>query len=359
MNLFRSLLILFSIISLPSLSFSETKKYDVVAIGKAMVDIIQYISEEELKQIMPAGFNKADSNKITDKQADQINDKMHDVIIISGGSEANVIADIASLGGKTAFNAISADDKFGAIFKESLEKEGVHYSSPFSKDPSKRTARCFTFITPDKDRTFAVSADIVKDIDDRYKDIDDRYIDYNAIKESKLFYTDASNLSHGKNQSKVTIKAIETANQNNTITAFNLNNNRYVESYGDEIISLLPKIDIIVGSEKEALNLFKVNTIDEALAKYLEHAKIVIITQGKEGAVIATKDERIHIPSIVEQSKIVDLNGAGDAFIGGFLYGYTHGYSLKDAGHLGAKTSAQIISQTGARPTKNLKKAIL
>ena len=352
MNLFRSLLILFSIISLPSLSFSETKKYDVVAIGKAMVDIIQYTSEEELKQIMPAGFHKADSNKITDKQADQINAKMHDIIIISGGSEANVIANIASLGGKTAFNAISADDKFGAIFKESLEKEGVHYSSPFSKDPSKRTARCFTFITPDKDRTFAVSADIAKDIDDRY-------IDYNTIKESKLFYTDASNLSHGANQSKVTIKALETANQNNTITAFNLNNNRYVESYGEEIISLLPKIDIIVGSEKEALNLFKVNNIDEALAKYLEHAKIAIITQGKEGAVIATKNEIIHIPSAADQNKIVDLNGAGDAFIGGFLYGYTHGYSLKDAGHLGAKTSAQIISQTGARPTKNLKKAIL
>ncbi|MGB4191420.1 MAG: adenosine kinase [Rickettsiales bacterium] len=347
------LLSLFLVIAFPKLSFSAdklNKKYDVVAIGKAMVDIIQVVSEEELKQIMPFGFKKSDSNKIDNDAATKMFAKMSNVSIIAGGSEANVVADIASLGGSAAFNAISANDKMGVIFKESLIKEGVVYSSPFAQNSEAGTARCFTFITPDKDRTFAVSAEIVTEINDSF-------VDYNTIKEAKVFYTDASNLSH-ENQKKVTLKALNVAKENATRTAFNLNNNRYVDSYRDEIIKLLPKIDIIVGSEKEAMNLFKVDNIDQAVELYLKTSKIVIITLGKNGAIIATNKQLLRVPSIVEKSKIIDLNGAGDAFIAGFLYGYTHDYSLEDAGKLGAKVAAQIIYQIGARPTVSLKKAI-
>ena len=352
MNLVRKLSILFIGILLPSLSLSVDKKYDVVAIGNVMVDLIEYTSEDELYKIMPLGFHKADTNKIDNKTADQIHSNMHDIITIPGGSTANVMVDIASLGGKTAFNAISANDKFGKLFKESLIKEGVSYTSPFSKDLSQHTSLCFTFITPDKDRTFAVYADIAKEINDNF-------IDYDAIKNSKVFYTDASNLSHGGNQSKVTFKAVDVAKNNGIITAFNLNNNHYVETYRDEIISLLPKIDIIVGSEAEARNLFKVKTTDEAITKYLNYAQIVVITQGKKGAIIATKEAKFHIPTAGETSRIIDLNGAGDGFIAGFLYGYTHDYNLEDSGKLGAKTAAQIIYQVGARPSKSLKKALV
>lgn len=343
----------FLAISFPKLSFSAdklNKKYDVVAIGKAMVDIIQSVSEEELQQIMPSGFKKSDSNKIDNDTANKMFAKMRNITIIAGGSEANVVADIASLGGGVAFNAISANDDMGVIFKDSLIKEGVVYSSPFVQNSEASTARCFTFITPDKDRTFAVSADIVTEINDSF-------IDYNTIKEAKVFYTDASNLSH-ENQKKVTLKALNVAKENATSTVFNLNNNRYVDSHRDEIIKLLPKIDIIVGSEKEAMNLFEVDNIDKAVALYLKTSNIVIITLGKNGAIIVTNNQLLRVPSIVEKSKIVDLNGAGDAFIAGFLYGYTHNYSLEDAGQLGAKVAAQIIYQIGARPAVSLKKAI-
>lgn len=346
------IMLIYIVLIFPLSSYSIEKKYDVVAIGNAMVDLIDNVTEDELKEIMPAGFNKNDSNKIDEKTADKIQAKMRDITIISGGSEANIVAGVGSLGGKAAFNAIAADDELGKLFKQGLEKENVKFLSLLAEDKSLRTARCFTFITPDKDRTFAVSDSISNKINDWY-------IDYEAIKESKIFYTDASNLSHGGAQSKVTHKAIYIAKKNGTLVAFSLNNNRYVETYRDEIIATLPKVDIFLSSEKEAKNLFKVKDVDEALNLYLKYVKVAVITRGRKGAVIATKDSRFTVESVADNSKIVDLNGAGDGFAAGFLYGYTHNYSLKDAAMLGSKTAAEIIYQVGARPQVNLKDKII
>jgi sugar/nucleoside kinase (ribokinase family) len=355
MGLLTKLLALLTCLLIPSLSFSSPnidKKYDVVSIGKAMVDIIQYVSEDEFIQLMPVGFNRTDSNRVSETEADEIYLKMKDPIIIPGGSEANVMVNIASLGGRSAFNSIAANDEYGVLFKKSLIHEKVDYLSIFApKESNMRTARCFTFITPDKDRTFLVSAEISKKINDSF-------VDYNSIKNSKVFYTDASNLSKD-GAAEVILKAIDIARSNDTKVAFNLNNNYYVEKYREQIIDLLPKIDIFMGSEKEALNLFKSESVDQAISEYLKTTKIVVITLGKRGAIIATDQVRLHIPIVNKREEIKDLNGAGDGFVAGFLYGYTNRYTLKESGDIAAKTAAQIIYQVGARPRKSLKNKVL
>ena len=319
------------------------KKYDVVAIGEAMVDIIDNVSDEELIHIMPAGFKKADTRRVDKDTADTILAKMKDYIIIPGGSEANVIVNIASLGGKTAFNTVIADDKFGRLFKESLTEANVEFLSPFLTDSSKSTALCFTFITPNKNRTFAVFSNISSEINDNF-------VNYDAIKNSKIFYTDASDIDNDGPKSKVINKAITAAESSSTLIAFNLNNSYFAEINRDEIISLLPKIDIIIGNEPDSRVLFKTDNLEDIINNYLKHSQIVIITQEEKGAIIATKDKRFHIPTKVLQEKIIDLNGAGDAFAGGFLYGYTHGYSLEESSEIAAQTAAKIIYQTGPRP---------
>lgn len=341
------------ILLFPLFSFATPKKYDVVSIGKAMVDIVVFVSDEELSQIMPKNFKKADTNKISAATLQDMLLNLKNYQVIPGGSEANVIVDIASLGGKTAFNTIAAKDKYGMIFKESLEKENVAYLSKINNDPTKRTALCLTFITPDKERTFAVYSDLTEEIDESY-------INFDAIKSSKVFYTDASNLDGGKNKSKITNKAIEIAKKHKTKIAFNLNNNHYVETHRNEIIKLLKNIDIFVGSRAEVENLYGVKTLDAVIEKVLETSEIAVITSGKNGAVIATKDKKIEVPTqVTDQNKIKDLNGAGDAFIAGFLYGYTRGFSIEKSGEIAAKAAAEIIYNIGARPNHNLAKVVL
>ena len=51
---------------------------------------------------------------------------------------------------------------------------------------------------------------------------------------------------------------------------------------------------------------------------------------------------------------VVDTTGAGDAYAGGFLHGFTQGYDLATCGRLGGALAAHVISQIGARPTGDL-----
>ncbi|MEC7575866.1 MAG: PfkB family carbohydrate kinase, partial [Pseudomonadota bacterium] len=57
----------------------------------------------------------------------------------------------------------------------------------------------------------------------------------------------------------------------------------------------------------------------------------------------------------IEPSELKDTTGAGDAYAGGFLYGYTNGYDLKACGDLGSLLATEIISQMGPRTDKDLK----
>lgn len=346
MRNFKHILILLVLLFQGSVIALE-KTYDVVAIGKAMVDVVSFVSDEELKSIMPAGFRKADSNKISAQDADNFFKRLNQYEIIPGGSEANVIVDIASLGGKTAFNTIAANDKFGLMFRESLTKEKVAYLSKLSYYSDKSTALCFTFITPDKDRTFAVSADLTYEMNESY-------INFDSIKQSKVFYTDSSNIDDGGVRSKIINKAFSIAKENSTTIAFNLNNKYYIEKHRDEIIKLLQEVDILFAGISEAELLFKVGTLDEVISEGLRYAKTLVITMGKAGAIIVNKNQRIYIPTQGEQDKIVDLNGAGDAFAAGFLYGITQGYDYKKSGEIAAKTASVIITQVGARPKTKL-----
>lgn len=56
--------------------------------------------------------------------------------------------------------------------------------------------------------------------------------------------------------------------------------------------------------------------------------KMVVVTHGKNGASVATKNEFLYEP-IINTYQLVDSNGAGDAFFAGFLYGFIRHESVQ------------------------------
>jgi sugar/nucleoside kinase (ribokinase family) len=348
-------LALILLILLPNkLAFSmddTNKMYDVVAIGNSLVDIITEVNEQELKAAMPAKFNRSNTTNIDDATADKMIANMKNKAIIPGGSAANVMVNIATLGGKTAFNSIIANDEYGNIFKTSLTESGVDYLSP-SPNSEKRTSRCLTFITPDKDRSFAVSPGIAHDFDRSF-------IDFDKIANAKILYIEGSAWDkHGPREEALN-EAVDIANKTGTTVAFNLHNSYYIKQFRENFLAILPKTNIVISNEIEAKDMFQTKSLDTVIANYRKFVDIAIITQGKNGALLVTKDDIIKIPALAEPAKIVNTNGAGDAFTGGLLYGLTNGYNLKDSGYLGAKAAAEIIYQIGARPPQNLAEKIL
>ncbi len=82
------------------------------------------------------------------------------------------------------------------------------------------------------------------------------------------------------------------------------------------------------------------------LKQILKHVHILVVTRGKDGASLYTDGEE-HIIPAVPPRRIVDPTGVGDAFRGGFLIGYSHGWDWVLCGQVGALAAVFCLEQPG------------
>ena len=83
-----------------------------------------------------------------------------------------------------------------------------------------------------------------------------------------------------------------------------------------------------------------------SLDQILDHVQVLVITRGKDGADLYMGGESVHIPTVPED-EIVDPTGVGDAFRGGFLAGYSHGFDWKLCGEIGSLAAVYCLEQRG------------
>jgi len=123
-----------------------------------------------------------------------------------------------------------------------------------------------------------------------------------------------------------------------------------VNRHHDEFVSLIEEyVDILFCNEDEIKALCGAKCFPDKVP----NCKLVVITRGKEGAVIISNKEYIEVPP-EKKAKVVDLTGAGDAFAAGFLYGYVKGLPLKTCGEIATVAATEIISHIGARAQKDV-----
>jgi adenosine kinase len=85
-----------------------------------------------------------------------------------------------------------------------------------------------------------------------------------------------------------------------------------------------------------------------SLDQILNHVKVLVITRGKDGADLYSDGNAVHIPTVPED-EIVDPTGVGDAFRGGFLAGYSHGFDWKLCGEIGSLSAVYCLEQRGTQ----------
>ncbi len=85
-----------------------------------------------------------------------------------------------------------------------------------------------------------------------------------------------------------------------------------------------------------------------SLDQILDHVKVLVITRGKDGADLYSDGDSVHIPTVPED-EIVDPTGVGDAFRGGFLAGYSHGFDWKLCGEIGSLAAVYCLEQRGTQ----------
>ena len=319
--------------------------HDVVAIGNAIVDIIGQCDDAFLaKHNCPKG-NMALVDEAT---IDALYGDMGPGIEVSGGSAANTMVGIASLGGSAGFIGKVAQDQFGKIFAHDLGASNVTFNTPPAAEGSAPTARSLVLVTPDGERTMNTFLGVSPELD--HGEVDASLIEHAGILylEGYLFDRPEAKTAF-RNAAKIAAAA-------NTRVALTLSDGFCVGRHRDEFLELIRDgVDILFANEEEIIALYETNSFDDALNQVKKDIKLAAITMGAQGSVILHDGDATSVP-VQPVDKVVDTTGAGDLFAAGFLYGVAKGADMRTAGQYGSIAAAEIISHIGARPRTPLDK---
>lgn len=322
------------------------KKYDVLTICNALVDIIYKASDLELKQFK---LKKGQMNLVeTEKQLMILRHFAgKESTTELGGSSLNAMRALAMLRKKTVFAGMLAHDHFGLALRKRMEelhiKANLHYTD---KDA---TGTCVVLVTQDGERTMnthlGASRLYTQDI-----------IPIEDLQESKILHI--SGYQWDTDAQKETIyQAIDLAKKAACKISFDLADPFVVSKNEKEFAKVIEEqADIVFANEAEAKLLYG-SSPEETAQRICKTGAIAVIKLGARGAFIQDAKQSVRIEAV--PTNVVDTTGAGDMFAAGFLYGYISDIGLERSGQIAAYLASDVISRYGAHLSEEAVEFIL
>ncbi|MGH6728627.1 MAG: adenosine kinase, partial [Sphingomicrobium sp.] len=262
-------------------------RFDVTAIGNAIVDVLADASDEFLAA---EGMHKGGMRLIDEAEATRLYAAMGPAREASGGSAANTVAGLSALGQKTAFIGQIGNDQLGEIFAHDIRSLGVTFDTQ-AKSGIGATARCLILVTPDAQRTMNtfLGAAQMLDLD---------AVDAALIADSRILYLEGY-LWDPEAPRLAMRKAIAAARSGGTKVAFTLSDSFVVERHRADLNDLFDQssIDILFANEPEALALTGATDVDSAIAAIAARVPTAVVTRSEHGAVAVSGGERAAVPA--------------------------------------------------------------
>ncbi len=315
---------------------------DVVGIGNAIVDVISQADDAFLAE---HDLAKGTMTLIDAARAEALYAAMGPGIEMSGGSAANALAGLASLGGKGAFIGKVRNDQLGGIFRHDIRANGLIFETSAATEGAP-TARSLIFVTPDAQRTMNTYLGAAVSLGPGD-------LDAKLIAGAKITYLEGY-LWDAPAAKEAFVQAARIAHKAGRKVSLTLSDPFCVERHRDSFLTLVQDhVDVLFANEIEICSLYRVKDFDAALQKVRGHCEVAVLTRSGHGAVILSGEE-VHVVDAAPVARVVDSTGAGDLYAAGFLFGYTRGRNLHDCGRIGAIAAAEVISHFGARPEVSL-----
>jgi sugar/nucleoside kinase (ribokinase family) len=317
---------------------------DVLGIGNAIVDVLSSAEDDAL---IAAGLHKGAMQLVDERRSGELYAVMGPTTIVSGGSAANTMAGLASLGRAAAFVGKVKDDDAGREFAHDIRKAGVGFDTPFASGGA-ATARCLIFVTPDGQRTMNTFLGACQALGP-----DD--IDESLAASARVLYMEGY-LWDPPGAKAAFLKAAKLSRAHGRNVALSLSDAFCVDRYRDEFLALIRDglVDILFANESELHALYQTADFDTALKALQAEANLLgVVTRSAQGAVVAQGASVVSAAAFPVET-VVDTTGAGDLFAAGFLAGFTRGLPHEKSASLGALAAAEVISHFGARPQKDL-----
>jgi sugar/nucleoside kinase (ribokinase family) len=316
----------------------DEPRYDVIAIGNAIVDVIAPCEDELIEELQ---LNRGGMTLVDTARARELYDAMGPARETSGGSAANTLAGLAALGAQCAFIGQVADDQFGRVFAHDIHSVGIDFDVPARKG-APATAQCLIFVTPDGQRTMNTFLGASQFLPAGV-------LDEEAIGGASILYLEGY-LWDPEEPRAAMRRAIEAARGAGRKVAFTLSEVFVIERHGGDFRALIEDglIDILFANHHELAALTGLEDFHDGIAALRDKVPTLVVTRSADGAVASSEGEYAEVAAEPIE-RVVDTTGAGDQFAAGFLAGYVRGRPLPECLRMGAICAAEVISHYGPR----------
>ncbi|MCL9982181.1 MAG: adenosine kinase [Erythrobacter sp.] len=323
-------------------------RYDVIAIGNAVVDVIASCTEELIDELQ---LNRGGMTLIDEARAEELYEAMPPARELSGGSAANTLAGLATLGLQCAFIGQVAEDQLGKVFRHDMRATGIDFDTPArptsDKESEPATGRVLIFVTPDGERTMNTFLGAGQFLPAAA-------LDEELIASAAILYLEGY-LWDPEEPRRAMRRAIEVARDAGRKIAFTASESFVIARHGDDFRSMIEDgiIDILFVNESELATLTGEDDFEAGLAAVAGKVPVLVATRSEKGAVAIAHGERAEVAA-VPVIKVVDTTGAGDQFAAGFLSGYVKGEPLTRCLKRGAICASEVIAHYGPRPEADM-----
>ncbi|HMS94641.1 MAG TPA: adenosine kinase [Tabrizicola sp.] len=317
------------------------KSYQVVGIGNAIVDVFSSADDSFLDLM---GIQKGIMQLVERERGEMLYAAMTNRQQAPGGSVANTLAGLGSLGLTTAFIGRVHDDALGKFYARTMADEGTDFVNPPVPGGELPTSRSMIFVSPDGERSMNTYLGISSELGP--EDVSEDVAGCAEILFLEGYLYDKPT---GKQAFE---RAVELCHRAGGRAGISLSDPFCVDRHRGDFLRLVKSLDYAIGNEHEWCSLYQTD-LSAALEQATTDAGLIACTRSGHDVIIVRGDEQAVVP--VKRVVPVDATGAGDQFAAGFLYGLATGQSLATAGRMGCLAAAEVISHFGARPETDMK----
>ena len=253
-----------------------------------------------------------------------------------GGCAANAAIDLKKIGFNPAVIGKVGEDSFGSFIIDDLNKHGVN-TNGIVKSISSPTSASIVAVSNSGERSFlhcpGANGDFCEDD-----------IDFSIIEKSKILFIAGSLLMptlDGTQTGNILKKAKDVGVYTVLDTAWDP-----TERWMDCIAPCLPYLDLFIPSIEEAQKISGKDNVSEMADVFISRGvPLCVIKQGKKGCFIKKAGEDGFTIGCYDRIKPISTNGAGDAFVAGFLSGILKGWDLSMCGKFANAVGAHCVTE--------------
>lgn len=312
----------------------------IYGIGNPLIDILCYISDEDLSRL---SLYKGTMHLIDKARHKELIDylKNHKLVYSPGGSCPNTMVTLASLGMNTTIAGGVGNDELASIYREKLKISGVKDELISFNEP---TGTSIIMLTEDKERTMNTFLGA-------NRCFDETDVNQESVEKADIFYF-TGYMWDTKEQQRAIRYVLSQCKEKGIRVAFDVADPFAVGRYRQTFLDLITDYcDIVFANSEEARFLFDNYDAMECCKSMGKLCPIAVVKDGKRGSFVSDHRNISKVP-VIGSSEPVDTTGAGDTYAAGFLYGIANGCTPEVSGEIASFLAGEIISQLGAQFTK-------